>query len=300
MPQEEFYKQLGPWVCRTYGKSITLVGIRTQESLNRFRAIYSQWKDSIGGRKWTTVVDEEQCIGHPLYDWKTEDIWTANGRMLFRYNALYDLFYKAGLSLHQMRVSSPYHEAAVHSLNLYRVLEPATWVRVVGRVHGANFAAIYGGTKAVGYRAVSLPAGHTWKSYTKFLLRTLPDATRRNYIEKFSKSIRFWHRTGGALSDEFIAEIEKAGYRISIGDLSNRTRSDKRLVRVRGPIPDNADNLSLPTEFPSWKRMCYCILKNDHVCKFMGFQQNKAQHDLRSIAIGRLQESGLPSSVDSD
>lgn len=294
MPQEDFYRSLGGWASRVYGKSIVLVGIRTQESLNRFRAVYSQWKESVDGkRKWTTLVDDNQAIGHPLYDWKTEDVWTANARFGFDYNRLYDLFYRAGLNLSQMRVSSPYHEAAVHSLNMYRVLEPATWVRVVGRVNGANFAAIYGGTKAVGYRNVTLPTGHTWKSYTKFLLATLPRSTRDSYVAKFKKSLAFWHRDGGALSDDFIAEIQNAGYRIKIGGLSNRTRTDKRLVRVIGPIPDNADNLSLPTEFPSWKRMCYCILKNDHVCKFMGFTQNKAQHDLRNVAIGRLQESSL-------
>ena len=30
-------------------------------------------------------------------------------------------------------------------------------------------------------------------------------------------------------------------------------------------------------DIPSWKRMCYCILKNDHYCRFMGFGPNKEQ-----------------------
>ncbi|MDE5679053.1 MAG: DUF3440 domain-containing protein, partial [Lachnospiraceae bacterium] len=30
---------------------------------------------------------------------------------------------------------------------------------------------------------------------------------------------------------------------------------------------------------PSWKRMGYCILKNDHICRFMGFGLTKQQQN---------------------
>ena len=30
-------------------------------------------------------------------------------------------------------------------------------------------------------------------------------------------------------------------------------------------------------DIPSWKRMCYCILKNDHICRFMGFGMSSDQ-----------------------
>ena len=32
---------------------------------------------------------------YPLFDWKTEDIWIANGKFRWDYNKLYDLYYKA-------------------------------------------------------------------------------------------------------------------------------------------------------------------------------------------------------------
>ena len=64
-------------------------------------------------------------------------------------------------------------------------------------MRGANFACIYGKTKAMGYRNVTLPKGHTWKSYTLFLLDTLPARLRNNYVKKFNTSIQFWHETGG-------------------------------------------------------------------------------------------------------
>lgn len=28
-------------------------------------------------------------------------------------------------------------------------------------------------------------------------------------------------------------------------------------------------------EIPTFKRMCICIMKNDHLCKYMGFSLNK-------------------------
>ena len=60
---------------------------------------------------------------------------------------------------------------------------------VVGRVNGANFAALYGGTAAMGYRGAVLPKEHTWKSYVEFLLETLPEETRKVCRKKFKSSI---------------------------------------------------------------------------------------------------------------
>jgi predicted phosphoadenosine phosphosulfate sulfurtransferase len=49
-------------------------------------------------------------------------------------------------------------------------------------VNGVNFAGIYGGTTAMGWKSIKLPPGHTWKSYMEFLLSTLPEDTADNYI----------------------------------------------------------------------------------------------------------------------
>ena len=94
----------------------------------------------------------------PLYDWSTNDIWHAYAVFGYDYNELYDLYYKAGLKPSQMRVASPFNDYSKDSLNLYRVIDPEIWTKLVGRVRGANFASIYGRTKAMGYRNVT-PAG---------------------------------------------------------------------------------------------------------------------------------------------
>lgn len=77
---------------------------------------------------------------------------------------------------------------ATESLKLYRVIEPALWSKLVGRVNGANFTAIYGGTSAMAWKEIKLPKNHTWKSYLEFLLTTLPSYTRERYL-KNSKQV---------------------------------------------------------------------------------------------------------------
>ena len=38
------------------------------------------------------------------------------------------------------------------------------------------------------------------------------------------------------------------------------------------------------TEIPTYKRMCICIMKNDHLCKYMGFSLTKNETQLRKQA----------------
>ncbi|MDE6615642.1 MAG: DUF3440 domain-containing protein, partial [Lachnospiraceae bacterium] len=45
-------------------------------------------------------------------------------------------------------------------------------------------------------------------------------------------------------------------------------------------IPDHTDDIKSSKDLPSWKRMCYCILRNDHTCRFMGFGVSREQKKL--------------------
>ena len=145
---------------------------------------------------------------YPLFDWKTEDIWIANGKFRWDYNKLYDLYYQAGVSLDRQRVASPFISEAIESLALYKVIDPNTWGRMIGRVNGVGFAGLYGNTRAAGRREIRLPDGYTWKSFMEFLLSTLPEHTRRRYQSKLETSIKFWKEKGGVLSDEVIQKLK--------------------------------------------------------------------------------------------
>lgn len=276
MSQEDLYAEFARWYGRTHeGTTVCLVGIRADESINRYRAYANVRKNLMKDSRWTTKLDDRVYNAYPLYDWATKDIWIANAKEHYEYNKIYDLYYRAGVPISQMRVSSPYHENAKESLNLYRVLEPSTWVKVVSRVNGANFAAMYGNTKLMGVGKITLPEGYTWRRYVKFLLATLPEGIRRNYVQKFKTSIRFWWKKGGVVGEEALQELEAMNYSIRRNGQSNYRTNKERVVFLG--TPDDTDDIKSSIDIPSWKRMAVCILKNDHLCKHMGFAQTRSQ-----------------------
>ena len=274
----EFQQMFAQWYHRLKhaARTCCLVGIRTQESYNRWRTIYggkriSQYRNLV----WTS----RNCTGiynaYIIYDWLTTDIWTANGRFGWDYNKLYDLFYKAGVPLEKQRVASPFISAAQEHLALYKALDPDMWGKMICRVNGVNFTGLYGSTRAVAHHKATLPPGHTWESYMHFLLSTLPARTRDNYLRKLAVSINFWRTRGGVLAEETIEKLKAMGIKIEVGEKSNY-KTDKRPVRM-----EYLDDIDIPEfrELPSFKRMCICILKNDHACKYMGFALTKKELD---------------------
>lgn len=276
----DFQFLFAPWLrkklnCR---RVCCLVGIRTQESFNRWRAIYSDRNyKHLGVYNWTSRINNQICNAYPIYDWKTADIWTANARFGWDYNKLYDLYYQAGVPLSRQRVASPFISQAIPSLMIYRAIDPDTWGRMVGRVNGVNFAGIYGNTTAMGWRSIKCPEGFSWKKYMYFLLDTLPEDIRDNYLAKLDVSIRFWRNRGGCLSDETIEKLRKAGVKFTVG-ASSAYKTDKRPVRM-----EYIEDIDIPEfkEIPTYKRVCICILKNDHACKYMGFSLTKKEKEMR-------------------
>lgn len=269
MPFENFFCGYNDW----YGHGRTaacLVGIRTDESLHRYRAVTCS-KERFEGLNYSTRSGENSYSFYPLYDWRVEDIWTYNGRFGKDYNRLYDLFYKAGVSIHKMRVDEPFGNEAKAGLKLFRVIEPETWARVVNRVSGANFGNLYSGSRLMNAH-YELPPNHTWKSFTKFLLSTLPPETARNYRSKFIKFIRYWKRTGCPLTEEYIRFLEEhhADSIENTHTFSRRGTGDKEVVKFRR-IVDEIPELDSKKDLLTWRRMALCIIKNDYICKSLSF-----------------------------
>ena len=278
MHQEDLAKQFGRWYRMSHGdrKTVCLLGIRADESLQRYSGILNK-KHGYMDKCWISRQFKDVWAASPIYDWSNSDVWHANYLFGYDYNKLYDLYNMAGLKPNQMRVASPFNDYAKDSLNLYRTIDPEIWAKLVGRVKGANFASIYGRTKAMGYRSLTLPEGHTWESYTKFLLDTLPARLRNNYVRKFNTSIKFWHTKGGGLEENVIQELTDHGYHIRRNGVSNYTVMKNSRIIFLDKIPDHTDDIKSSRDIPSWTRMCYCILKNDHTCRFMGFGITRQQ-----------------------
>jgi predicted phosphoadenosine phosphosulfate sulfurtransferase len=244
MEFEEFTPEFGAWYAQ--GKTCAcLVGIRTDESLNRFRTIARMHKEMWNGKQWTTRVIDQQYNVYPIYDWSTEDIWTYHAKFPDRpYNRLYDLMHKAGLTPHQMRICQPYGDDQRRGLWLFHLIEPETWARVVARVNGANQGAMYvqESGNMTGYRSISKPQGHTWKSFAELLLSSMPPKTQEHFGNKIAIFNRWWTDRGYA-----------------------------------GGIPDEADyKMEAQRLVPSWRRVCKSLLRNDYWCKGLSFTQHRS------------------------
>lgn len=274
MPFESFIQHFGEW----YGqgeKTACLLGLRTDESLNRFRAIASGAKERYQNCLYSTKVSDRMYNFSPIYDWNVEDVWVYNAKFNKDYNKIYDLFYKAGVSIHKMRVDEPFGNEAKAGLSFFRVIEPQTWGRVVNRVSGANFGNIYSGSKIMSAR-YTLPKNHTWKSFTKFLLSTLPPEAAKNYKTKFIKFIKYWNQKGCPVNDENISILEDK-YKndiVNTGEYSLRGTGDKYVVKFKR-ICDEIPELDTKSDFLTWKRMAMCIIKNDFICKSLSFSITK-------------------------
>lgn len=257
MEFEEFVPLFGEWYSQ--GKSCAcFVGIRTDESLNRFRTIASKSKIRHKDKQWTTKVTDNCYNLYPIYDWRTEDVWIYHAKNpTLRHNHLYDLMHKAGLSISQQRICQPYGDDQRRGLWLFHLIEPETWAKVVARVNGANSGALYvqDTGNISGYGKITLPPNHTWESFSRMILETLPDVTKEHYMNKIFTYIKWWR---------------ERGYNSGIPDEAPAVLEAKRKV-------------------PSWRRVAKSLLRNDFWCKGLGFTQHKTEAYKKYLELKKKQ-----------
>lgn len=243
MEFEEFVPEFGEWYAQ--GESTCcFVGIRSDESLNRYRTIASRTKIRYKGKGYTTKVTDNVFNHYPIYDWTTEDVWVYHYKNKDRlFNQLYELMHKAGLSIHQQRICQPYGDDQRRGLWLFHLIEPETWAKVVARVNGANSGALYVNESGsiTGYNKITKPKGHTWESFANLFLNSIPDVTKEHYLNKIFTFIEWW---------------KERGYPNGIPDETPYILESKKLT-------------------PSWRRICKSLLRNDYWCKGLGFTQHK-------------------------
>jgi predicted phosphoadenosine phosphosulfate sulfurtransferase len=239
---------------------------------------------------YSKTVSKNTVNFYPIYDWKTEDIWIANYKFGFDYNKIYDLYYQAGLTIDQMRVASPFHQAGQDNLKLYRVIDPHNWAKMVGRVNGCNFGGIYGGTTAMGWRNITKPEHFTWKQYAEFLLNTLPEATKKKFEYHLDRLKKSWAEVGYGRNPEVIQQIIDAGVEIeNTHQISNLCTKPKiyEMIKIKGDWPDeiNIENATPFRHCPSWKAVCITIMKNDYTLQYMGVSRSKDKNILKESGL---------------
>ena len=251
MEFEEFILWFAKWFNETHGgKTAAGIGIRSDESLNRFRTIVSDKKERYKNYPWTTRVHCKSKVLNcwnffPLYDWRTEDDWTAVAKLNLLFNPIYELMYKNGLSIYEQRLCQPYGDDQRKGLDQYRTLEPETWEKVLNRVEGVNFGNIYCRTSLLGNIKSEKPDNLTWEQYAVFLLESIgmyvPEV-RDHYHTKI-KTFLQWYEKEGISPDQ---------------------------------IPDEADKkLESAKKAASWRRIARAIEKNDFWMSRLSFGETK-------------------------
>lgn len=248
---EEFVPEFAQWYAEGQACA-AVIGIRADESLNRWRTIARRRKSRLENKPWTAWKGGTVFNVYPIYDWRTEDDWTYFARHRLPYNRLYDRMYQAGLSIHKMRICEPYGDEQRQGLWLFHAVEPETWARVCARVAGANSGALYAQERGniLGNIRISLPEGHTWESFARMLLDTMPHSTAEHYRNKIAVYLRFC-----------------ASKNIDVPDLQPGDTGSK--------------------DIPSWRRICKVLLKNDYWCKGLSFSPQKPSHVAEYIRLMR-------------
>ncbi len=254
---EEFVPAFGHWYAQGQ-LAACFVGIRAQESLNRWRTIAghgTKWRDDDGTeRRWTNYLSQTLWNIYPIYDWVVEDLWTYHAQTGLPHNPLYDRMHQAGLTLHQMRICEPYGDEQRKGLWLYQVIEPETWGRVVARVAGANTGALYANEigNIMGNVRISRPAHLTWRQFAEMLLDSMPPKTADHYRDKIAVWLHWYY--------------SRLGY-------SEETFPDE--------LPDDCG----AQDKPSWRRVCKTLLKGDYWCSALCFSPTKGSSYARYRAL---------------
>jgi Predicted phosphoadenosine phosphosulfate sulfotransferase len=262
MTFETFVIDFAEWFSQRQPAAM-LIGIRADESLNRFMTITSRRKTRFSDDKpWTTAA----AGGHtwqvyPIYDWKVADIWTWFSRTNLPYNSLYNLMYQAGVPLRQMRICEPFGPEQRQGLWLYHVLEPHRWAAMCQRVSGVESGGLYTSHKNAfyGFRTLTKPDGLTWQDYAILLLDSMPPDTATHYRNKIAVYLHWYQKKGiDNIQDE------------QSGDLGTR-------------------------DVPSWRRICKALLRNDYWCRLLSFSPTKAANFQRYTQrmINRRKEWGI-------
>jgi predicted phosphoadenosine phosphosulfate sulfurtransferase len=177
-----------PWYEKqTDRPTAFLVGLRSRESLTRWRAVAK----NAGYRGWTwsthTKVEGTHRF-YPVFDWHFGDIWKYLSDNNVPYNRIYDRMYMLrGGNERTMRVSFLVHEQSFRSLGTLQELEPDTYVRLVARLGGVHAAALYCEEPTMFSAKTRPSAFDTWRAYRDHLLATTPGDHTTKFRRRFAK-----------------------------------------------------------------------------------------------------------------
>lgn len=202
---------------RTFMGTAFLVGLRGVESPNRWRTMVKNPVDVGGDRVFWGTRKGANVALYPLYDWNFHDVWRYIHDEKVRYSRIYDMQFRKGYPLQEMRVSSLIHEGSFKSLCDLPEFEPKTYAKLMKRIKGIALAQETGRAAKL-FAARKLPKNFaSWRTYRDFLLATYPDPARAPL---------FARRFARHLDNEHVARQQVR--QLVLGDYENNVPIDNR------------------------------------------------------------------------
>ena len=158
------------------------------------------------------------------------------------YNHVYVAMYKNGVPLSKERICQPFGMAQKAGLDQFRAIEPETWERLLQRVEGVNFGAIYCRTSLFGTITSMKPDHLTWQQYVLFLLESL-GLYEPQIMARYYRKIKYYML--------WCEKNEGIPY---------------------AQLPEGA-----PKNWPSWKRIARAIERNDFYLSLLEFGRIKLE-----------------------
>ena len=196
------FQEFAPYLYdRSEGKIAMLTGIRTQESLRRYQVIAKKKNDAFLNSKSENGRNQYRCF--PIYDWSSEDVWTATSKFEWDYNRTYDIFDQTRLHGKYLtqRVCPPFGEEPLRGLWIYAECFPEMWHKMLGRVQGVSTAWRYANTELYS-NASAKPDELTYKAY----LNVLIDSYDHDYKDEVKKNVNSYIRNHSKCTRQKIDE----------------------------------------------------------------------------------------------
>jgi predicted phosphoadenosine phosphosulfate sulfurtransferase len=167
------------------GSTAQLLGIRADESLSRFWSVSHR-------SEYNYVINVAPGLSKvlPIYDFRTEDVWTAPALFKWDYNHAYDLMEMLGIPPSQQRCAPPFGEEPLGGLWVFAQAFPEIWDKMIERAPGVATAARYAKTELYGnVGGLSKPPGMKWSKFIYDTLAEHPESIRKNTVPSVQRMI---------------------------------------------------------------------------------------------------------------
>jgi predicted phosphoadenosine phosphosulfate sulfurtransferase len=224
------------------GNTAMMMGIRASESLTRRRAVTKKVVDNYIVKYDEGTARNTGCHNvYPIYDWHTEDVWTAPALFGWDYNHAYDRLEMAGISHSLQRCSPAFGEEPLQKIHTYASCFPEVWAKMVDRVPGVGAAARYALTELYGYGArPERPAGMPWTEFLEHYMSKFDEPVRSGLRARVRKEIDLHYRK---TSDPILEQAPHPGTGLSWdfllmicmrGDLKERKQAGSKIQNEGG------------------------------------------------------------------